>query len=109
MFQQTEKSTTEELTQILLHTNHSFFITVEASLFGIDCIILQMNNAGKLEPLCYTSPPLTNNEQKLCTSYPELIANIHSITKYESICAGIDQFNKFLKGQKTILSCFTEN
>ena len=71
-FQQTKTSITNVVTLRLPITNHPVFSTVESSGIGKKCVQLQKNDEGELDFKSYTSPILTTNEEKLCTTYREL-------------------------------------
>ena len=49
LFQQFETSVTKDFTLTLPNKNHPFFFTVDFSSTGIGCVLLQMNDKGKLD------------------------------------------------------------
>ena len=86
--------------------NNPFFITVQFSSIGKGRVLFQMNVKRKLDVVLYQFRNFTTNEQKLCTFYRELIRTFYSLTIYEHIMFGSDQFLKVLKDYKPNFSCF---
>ena len=77
LFQQRKSFLKENVIPTLHNTNHPFFITVDFSLFGIDCVLFQIIDEGELD--FFAIPDFfTTIEQKLCTTYPELIRIFYS-------------------------------
>ena len=86
--------------------NHPFFITVQFSSIGKGCVLFQRNVKRKLDVVLYKFRNFTTNEQKLCTFYRELIRTFYSLTIYEHIIFGSDNFPNVLKDYKPNFSCF---
>ena len=58
--------------------------------------------------MSYNSRIFTTNEQKLCTTYRELIKLVNSLMIYENFFIETDHFLNVLKDHKPILSCLTK-
>ena len=108
LFRKIKHSITKDVTLTLPNTKYPFFITVGSSLIGIGCVLFQMNEHGKLDVISYISRIFTTNEQKLCTTYRELIGIVYALTIYEHIIIGSAHFINVLNDHKPILSCFTK-
>ena len=67
-----------------------------------------MNEHGQFDVISYIPRIFTTTEQKLCTTFRELIGIVYSLTNYEHIIIGSAHFIKVLKDQKPIISCFTK-
>ena len=71
------------------------------------CVLFQNDDKVKLDIISYTSRVFTNIEQKLCTTYREIIKSVASLTIHEQVITGSDHSIKVLNDRKPILSCFT--
>ena len=65
LFRQSEKPRTKDVTLTLLNTNFSIFFYCSFSLFGIDCVILQMFDKGKLAVISFNYRTSTTKEREL--------------------------------------------
>ena len=65
MIRQLEKPITNDATLILLNKIFQSFSTVVSSLIGIDCVLLQMFNKGKLDVIPFNYRSSTTKEREL--------------------------------------------
>ena len=66
-----------------------------------------MNHKGKLDVFKLVFLIFPTNEQKLCTTYRELIGIAYSLTIFGHNLTGSAHFNNILNDHKPILSCLT--
>ena len=107
----------KDITWTLPNTDHSIFLIADFSFSVIGCVLFQINDEGKRHIDSYNSRSFTTNEQKLCTTYRELIGIVQSVTKYEHNTFGSDhfifvlsdqnQFSAVLPKKETFLQYFT--
>ena len=70
------------------NTKHPFFITVDASLFGLGAVLFQMNETNKMKVISYNSRILNTQEQKLSALDRELLAIVYALQIYEFLIIG---------------------
>ena len=58
LFQQVQTSITKIITPKLANTSHPYLISVDSSIPGLGCVILQSNTKGKLDIVSKASRPL---------------------------------------------------
>ena len=90
-----------------LHLTQIFqsFSTVVSSLIGIDCVVLQMFNRGKLDDISFNYRFSTIKKRELCTACRALLGFINSLTKYEHDEIRSDLSINVLNDHKPIFSC----
>ena len=83
-------------------------MTVDSSIIGVGWVLFQKTDTCKLYNFSYTPCIFTAIEQKLSSTYRELIGIVHSLTIYKLIIFGSNHFINVLNVSKTILSCITQ-
>ena len=106
MFQQIRTSFTKVVTLTLPKTNSPFFVTVDSTLIGKGCVPLKMIYQTKVDNYSYNIRFLITREQKLFTTYRQLVGILWSLTIYEQTFIGTDRLINVLNGHEPILSCF---
>ena len=81
-------SLTSETELTIPNTKHPFFITVDASLFGLGAVLFQLNEQNKLKVISYNSRVLNPEEQKLSTLDRELLGIVHALQTYAFLIIG---------------------
>ena len=89
-FKQPKTSITKDVTLTLPNRKHPFCITVDSSFHGVGCVIFQMSAKGSFDNISLNSRILITNEEKLCTTYRELMGIVYSLTIYEHNIIGCD-------------------
>ena len=88
------------------NTKHPFFITLDASLVGLDAVLFQMNEENKMRVISYNSRILKTQEQKLSTLDRELLAIVYALQIYEFLIIGSPHPIYIFPGSQTFVSLF---
>ena len=107
-FQQTKTFTWKDVILTEPNTNHPFCFTVVSSSIGIECVLFQMIDKGKLVVISYNSWFFTTNGQNFSYIHREVTAIVYSPTKQEIINTGSDHFIDVLNDHKPNLSFLSE-
>ena len=99
LFNQIKLSLSKDAELAIPNTTHPFYITVDASLIGLDAVLFQPNSKNKMQIISYNSRILTTQEQKLSTYDRELCAITFALSQYE--------FN--ITGSKFPITIFTDH
>ena len=106
IFQKLKTSLTSERKLTKPNTKHPFFITVDASLFGLGAVLFQLNEEKKM--ISYNSRILNLQEQKFSTIDRELLGIVHALQIYEFLTIGSPHPIHVFTDQKPLLHCFTK-
>ena len=101
-------SLTSETELTIPNTKHPFFITVDASLFGLGAVLFQLNEQNKMKVISYNSRILNPQEQKLSTLDRELLGIVHALQIYEFLIIGSPHSIHIFTDHKPLLHCFTK-
>ena len=108
LFQKLKRSLTSERELTLPKTKHPFFITVDASLFGLGAVLFQLNEQNKMKVISYNSRILNSQEQNLSTLDRELLGTVHALQIYEFLIIGSPHPIHIFTDHKPLLHCFTK-
>ena len=84
------------------------FSTVVSFLIGINCVLLQKINKGKLDVNSSIYRISTTKEQKLCTTCRALIGFLNSLIKYDNNNFDCEVTINVCKDHKPIFTCIAE-
>ena len=101
-------SLTSETELTIPNTKHPFFITVDASLIGLDAVLFQLNEQNKMKVISHNSRILNPQEQKLSTLDRELLGIVHALQIYEFLIIGSPHPIHIFTDHKPLLHCFTK-
>ena len=107
-FQKLKLSLTSETELTKPNTKHPFFLTVEASLFGLGAVLFQLIERKKMKDISYNSRILNPQEQKLSTLDRELLGIVHALQIYEFFFIGSPHPIHIFTDHKALLQCFTK-
>ena len=107
LFQTLKTSLTSETELTIPNTKHPFFITVDASLFGLCAVLFQLNEHNKMKVISYKSRILNPQEQKLSTLDSELLGIVHALQFYEFPIIGSPHPIHDFTDHEPLLPCFT--
>ena len=108
LFQKLKMSLTSETELTIPNTKHSFFITVDASLFGLGAVLFQLKDQNKMEVISYNSRLLNQQEQKLSILDRELLGIVHALQIYEFLITGSPHPLHIFTNHTPLLHCFTK-
>ena len=77
-FHEIKMSLTSDTELTIPNTNHPFFLTVDASPFGLGGVFFQLNEQNQMKVISYNSRILNPQEQKLSTQFV-IIGSPHPI------------------------------
>ena len=108
IFQDVKNAMIAETELTIPKTKHSFFITIDASLVGLDAVLFQMNEENKMRVISYNSRILNTQEQKLSTLDKELLAKVYALQMYEFLIIGSPHPIYIFTDHKPLLHCFAK-
>ena len=107
IFQDVKNAITADTELTIPDTKHPFFITVDASLFGLRAVLFQMNETNKMKVISYNSRILNTQEQKLSTLDRELLAIVYALQIYEFLIIGSPHLlQRYLYRLQTAITLF---
>ena len=72
----------------LPNTSHPFYITVDASLFGLGAILFQLYIDNKMQVISHNSRILVTHEQKVSSYDRDISAVTFALSQYEIFFIG---------------------
>ena len=108
ILQDVQNSMTAGTELTIPNTKHAFFITVDASLVGLDAVQFQMNEENKMKVISYNSRILNTQEQKRSTLDRELLAIVYALQIYEFLIIGSPHPIYIFTDHKPLLHCFAK-
>ena len=108
LFQKLKMSLTSETELTIPNTKHPFFITVDASLFGLGAVLFQLNEQNKMKVISYNSRIFNPQEQKLSTLDRDFLGIVHALQIYEFLIIGCPHPIHIFTDHKPLLHCFTK-